>query len=103
MLFESKATRENRKRALALHGMTIRYVTERLGQEELVLGRSGVVSVRAGELIVSSSRKTIFRASLKGLRVSYLMSGDGAILAGRDTESGRDAREITIHFVDYIK
>ena len=103
MLFESKATRENRKRALALHDMTIRYVTERLGQEELVLGRSGVVSVRAGELIVSSSRKTIFRASLKGLRVSYLMSGDGAILAGRDTESGREAREITIHFVDYIK
>ena len=32
MLFESKATRENRKRALALHGMTIRYVTARAGR-----------------------------------------------------------------------
>lgn len=103
MLFESKATRENRKRALALHGMTIRYVTERIGQEELVLGRSGVVSVRAGELIVSASRKTIFRSTIKGLRVSYLMSGDGAILSGRDTENGMKTREITVHFVDYIK
>ena len=103
MLFESKATRENRKRALALHGMTIRYVTERMGQEELVLGRSGVVSVRAGELIVFASRKTIFRSPLKGVCVSYLMSGDGAVLTGKDTESGRETREITVHFVDYIK
>lgn len=103
MLFESKASRDNRKRALALHGMSIRYVTERAGQEELVLGRSGVVSIRAGELIVSASRKTIFRSPLKGLLVSYLMSGDGAILIGRDIESGRETREITVHFVDYIK
>ena len=103
MLFGNKKARENRKRALALHGMTIRYVTERQNEEELVLGRAGVVSVRAGEMIVSSSRKTVFRSPVKGLRVSYLMSGDGAVLCGSDTENGGVPREITVHFVDYIK
>lgn len=103
MLFVSRDTRDNRKRALALHGMTIRYVTTREGKEDLVLGRSGVVSVHADEIIVSSSKKTVFRSPIKGLRVSYLMSGDGAILCGTDTENGGEEREITVHFVDYIK
>ena len=103
MLFGNREARENRKRALALHGMTIRYVTMRQGEDELVLGRAGVVSVRAEEVIVSSSQKTVFRSPLKGLRVSYLMSGDGAILCGTDTENGGAVREITVHFEDYIK
>lgn len=103
MLFGNREARENRKRALALHGMTIRYVTTRHGEDELVLGRAGVVSVRADEVIVSSSQKTVFRSPLKGLRISYLMSGDGAILCGADTENGGTVREVTVHFVDYIK
>lgn len=103
MLFGNKEARENKKRALALHGMTIRYVTTRQGEDELVLGRAGVVSIRSNEIIVSSSKKTVFRSPVKGLRVSYLMSGDGAILCGADTENGGIVREITVHFVDYIK
>ncbi len=94
---------QNKKRALALHGLTIRYVTEMRDGEELVLGRKGVLSVHDGEIIVLSSGETVFRSPLAGLSVSYLMSGDGAILKGDNRETGQRDQEITVHFVDVIK
>lgn len=103
MLFGRRRAREDERRARALHGKTIRYVTARSGTDDLVLGRAGVVSVHGGELIVLASSQTVFRASLDTITVSYLLSGDGAVLRGRDMEHGAAEREITVHFVDYIK
>lgn len=103
MLFGRRRAREDERRARALHGKTIRYVTERSGTDDLVLGRAGVVSVHGGELIVLASSHTVFRTPLDTISVSYLLSGDGAVLRGRDMEHGDAEREITVHFVDYIK
>lgn len=94
---------ENRERAKALHGKCIRYATERRGEEEYVLGRSGVISIRGEEVIVSASSKTVFRVSIRDVNVSYLLSGDGVILRGRNLEAAGAEQEITVHFVDYIK
>ena len=104
----SKAQREGtvayrRKMAAELHGMPVRYVTERTEDNDDVVGRGGHMSVYEDELILDSSGDTIFRARVSELDASYLMSGDGVILKGPNLlENGRE-RTLTVHFVYYRK
>ncbi len=98
---ESKKYRQSR--AEALHGLVIRYVTERHGDNDDVIGRGGNISVRNGELIVLSSGETVFRAKTEELDASTLMSGDGVILTAPDREHGGVVRSITAHYVYHRK
>ena len=97
----SRAYRE--KKAKALHGLVIRYVTERHGDNEDVIGRGGNLSVRAGELLVFSSGEIILRAPIDQLDVSELMSGDGVILTAPNLEEGGRVRTMTAHYVYHRK
>jgi hypothetical protein len=93
----------NKKRMMQLHGKIIRYVSERVGDEEIVLGRGGSISLHDGYLIVLSSQEIIFRSCTEDTQISYLMSGDGVLIHGKNLEQdGRD-QTITAYFVDYIK
>ena len=92
-----------RKMAEQLHGMPVRYVTERREDNDDVVGRGGHMSVYEDELILDSSGDTIFRANVCELETSYLMSGDGVILKGKNLlEDGR-MRTLTVHFVYHRK
>ena len=71
-----------RERAAELHGLAIRYVTERINGEDLVAGRGGCLSVRNGELILLSSEK--IRLGVSGV-------GDGR--SGRQLSSGAGCAE----------
>ncbi len=93
----------NRKMAEELHGLPVRYVTERKEDNDDVVGRGGHMSVYGDEFILDSSGDTIFRARVTELSVSYLMSGDGVILKGANLlENGRE-RTLTVHFVYHRK
>ena len=98
---KSRAYRE--KKARALHGLVIRYVTERHGDNEDVIGRGGNLSVRAGELLVFSSGEILLRAPIAELDVSELMSGDGVILTAPNLEEGGRVRTMTAHYVYHRK
>ena len=98
---KSRAYRE--RKALALHGLVIRYVTERHEDNEDVIGRGGNLSVRAGELIVFSSGEILLRAPIAELDVSELMSGDGVILTAPNLEEGGRVRTMTAHYVYHRK
>ncbi len=97
----SKKDRINR--ANALHGQTIRYVSEMKDGVENIVGRVGNASVRNGELLIFSSNDVIFRSPCVEVETADLLSGDGVVLRGPDSVSGLPRRTITIYFVDYHK
>ena len=103
-LSDKPGSRKDRiRRANALHGQTIRYVSEMENGVETIIGRGGNASVRAGELLIFSSDEVIFRAPCEEVQTADLLSGDGVVLKGSDTVSGLPERTITVYFVDYRK
>ncbi|MBO7292350.1 MAG: hypothetical protein J6V07_00265 [Clostridia bacterium] len=90
-------------RAVRLHGLTIRYVTERHDDNEDVIGRGGNLSVHGDELLVFSSGEILLRAKVDELDVSELMSGDGVILTAPNLEEGGRVRTMTAHYVYHRK
>lgn len=99
----TKSRRYRAARAARLHGLVIRYVTERHGDNEDVIGRGGNLSVRGGELLVFSSGEVLLRAPVNELDVSELMSGDGVILTAPNLEEDGRMRTITAHYVYHRK
>ncbi len=92
-----------RERAKRLHGLVIRYVTERHGDNEDVIGRGGNLSIHNDELLVFSSGEILLRAKVDELDVSELMSGDGVILTAPNLEEEGRVRTMTAHYVYHRK
>ena len=92
-----------RERAARLHGLVIRYVTERHGDNEDVIGRGGNLSIHKDELLVFSSGEILLRAKVDELDVSELMSGDGVILTAPNLEEDGRVRTMTAHYVYHRK
>lgn len=91
------------EKALALHGLVIRYVTERHDDNEDVIGRGGNLSIHGDELLVFSSGEILLRAKIAELDVSELMSGDGVILTAPNLEEDGRVRTMTAHYVYHRK
>ncbi len=81
-----------------LNGMSLKCVTERINGIEEIIGKSGSITVRNGELIVYSSMDVVFRCDVMELVGSELMSLDGAILTAPDKEHGGEVRSIVAHY-----
>ncbi len=91
------------KRAQMLHGLTIRYVTERREENDDVIGRGGNLTVHGDEFLVFSSGEILLRADIAALEISELMSGDGVILTAPNLEEGGRVRTMTAHYVYHRK
>ena len=98
---KSAVARKNR--ALELHGQAIRYVTERVDENDNVVGRGGSISVRNGQLLLFSSDKILLRADISSLDASYLLSGDGVVLTAPNLEENGKERRYIAYFVYYRK
>lgn len=91
------------ERARELHGLAVKYVTERNGDNDDVIGRGGSLSVHEDKFIVDSSGKRLFMCEIRCLDSSFLMSGDGVIISGPDLLNNGLYRCITVHFVYHRK
>lgn len=80
---------------------SIRYVSEREGDMDIIIGRDGGFNIRNGEFIVSADNHVIFRAKVDDLQASELMSLEGAILTAPDLEHGGEMRTIIAYYVYY--
>lgn len=100
--FLKSKKKKTAEKVRSLHGMSIRYVTERRNDNDDVIGRGGSLSVREEELLVFSSGEILFRFPVSQVRASDLMSGDGVVLEGYDLLSGGE-RRIIAYFVYYRK
>ncbi len=105
-LLSSKNPRSKRYRATMaaeLHGQAIRYVTERNGDTDEIVGRGGAISVRDGELFLFSSEEILLRARVEDLEAGYLLSGDGVVLTAPNIEEKGKKRSLVAYFVYYRK
>jgi hypothetical protein len=97
------AKASGKKRAAELHGQAIKYVTERVDDNDNVVGRGGSISLRNDELLLFSSDKILLRADASALEASYLLSGDGVVLTAPNKEEGGRMRSYIAYFVYYRK
>ena len=86
-------------------GYPIKYITEKHGDNEDVIGRSGSLNIKreTDELIVSTPSETILKCDIDDLQAWILMSGDGVVITAPDKEHGGAERTITVHDVYYRK
>lgn len=84
-------------------GHHIKYVTERHGEVDDVIGRDGALALRNDELIVFASQDILFRTDIATLNASELLSKDGVIISGPDKEHGGVERTIIVYYVYYRK
>ena len=92
-----------REMAEKVAGKHIKYVSERQDGIDVILGKDGSLSIRAGKLIVSAAGQTdiIFRGEITELKISELMSLDGAVIVGPDLEHGGIERTIIAYYKYY--
>ena len=94
---DTPAFRMEMAKKIAFH--RLRYVTEREGETEIVIGRDGGFNIRNGEFIVSADNRVIFRCNIKDMQASELLSKEGAILTAPDLENGGAVRTIVVYYV----
>ncbi len=94
---DTPAFRMEMAKKIAFH--RLRYVTEREGETEIVIGRDGGFNIRNGEFIVSADNRVIFRCNIKDMQASELLSKEGAILTAPDLENGGNVRTIVVYYV----
>ncbi len=91
------------ERAKELHGQPLQYVTERVNGNDNVIGRGGALAIHNDQFIVDSSGERVFVCDIKDLDISWLMSGNGAVLKGPNLLDNSNVHVITVHFVYYRK
>ena len=92
-----------RQMAERVAGQSIKYTTERVGDVDLVIGRSGALILRNDELIVYASQDVVFRANVTELSISELMSRDGVILTGPDRSQDGRVRTVIAYYTYYLR
>lgn len=85
------------EQAKKLSGAHLHYVTEKTEDDELVLGKGGCVALNGGELIVLCADQIVYRGPARETEISDLLSGNGVVLRGADSETGRE-RTLILHF-----
>lgn len=92
-----------REKALSVNGKHIRYVTEKIGEVDEVIGRNGGLNIRDDTMILYASANVVFRCKLDELQVWELLSKDGVVLTGPDLENGGRVRTVIAYYVYYRK
>ncbi len=102
-LFKAKegSLRFKQEMADRMNGRHIKYVTERVDDQDIVIGHDGCIAVRNGELIVLSDGVEKFRVVIAEMTASELMSLEGIILSGPDIVSGGKERTVIAYYKYY--
>ena len=81
----------------------IKYVSERQEGIDTILGKNGSISLRDGCLLIHAEgvRDILFRGEIASLKISELMSLDGAVIQGPDLEHGGEVRTLVAYYVYY--
>ena len=79
----------------------IRYVTEKRGEVDEVIGRNGGLNIRDDELLVFASSDVILRCKIEEMQAWELLSKDGVVITAPDLEHGGVERTIIVYYVYY--
>lgn len=100
-----KSPRYRRDFAKELNGLHIKYVTERINDNDDVIGKDGALIVKedVDEFLVYASTEVLFRAKIPELAAWQLLSGDGVVLTAPDIEHGGVERTIIAYYTYHRK
>lgn len=82
-------------------GHHVRYVTEKRGDVDEVIGREGALNMRDGELLVFASADILMRCDIEQMQAWELLSKDGVVITAPDKEHGGVERTIIVYYVYY--
>ncbi len=91
-----------RAQAEKFTNLIIESVTERIDNEEILVGKAGSTSTRLDRFIICSEGRVVFEGDIYEISISELMSRNGIIVQGWDYETGRE-RVVVAHFLYYRK
>ena len=97
--------RFRREMARRISGQHIKYITERNGDNDEVIGRSGSLNIKEDTYFIVSTptEGTILRCLIDDMQAWELMSHDGVVITAPDLEHGGIERTIVVHYVYYRK
>ena len=84
-------------------GHHIRYVTEKQGEVDEVIGREGGLNIRDDEFIVYASHDILFRCKIEQMQAWELLSKDGVVITAPDLQHDGRERTIIVYYVYYRK
>ena len=96
---DTAAFRAQMAKKIAAH--RLRYITERDGETDIIIGRDGGFNIRGDEFIISADNRVGFRCRIPEMQASELMSLEGAIITAPDLESGGRIRTVIAYYVYY--
>ena len=96
---ESPAFRWKMARQICNHH--VRYVTEKIGGVDEVIGRDGALNIRDDELLVFASSDVLMRCRVEEMQAWELLSKDGVVITAPDLEHGGVERTIMVFYVYY--
>ena len=79
----------------------VRYITEKNGEVDEVIGREGSLNIKDDELLVFGSGDILMRCKIENMQAWELLSKDGVVLTGPDLEHGGVVRTIIAFYVYY--
>lgn len=102
-LFKAKegSLRFKQEMAERMNGRHIRYVTERIDDQDIVIGHDGCLALRNGEFTVLSDGVEKFKCLVSEMTASELMSLEGVILTGPDIVSDGKERTVIAYYKYY--
>ena len=109
-LFErlTKSKNPNSKRykydmAKQICGHHVRYITEKRGEVDEVIGREGSLNIKDDELLVFGSGDILMRCKIENMQAWELLSKDGVVITAYDDAHGGIERTIIVYYVYYRK
>ena len=109
-LFEklTKSKNPNSKRykydmARQICGHHVRYITEKVGEVDEVIGREGSLNIKDDELLIFGSGDILMRCRIENMQAWELLSKDGVVITAPDDAHGGIERTVIVYYVYYRK
>lgn len=105
-LFKSKNTDSKRYKydmAKQICGHHVKYITEKKGDVDEVIGRDGSLNIKNDELLVFGSGDILMRCKIENMQAWELLSKDGVVITAPDDAHGGIERTIIVYYVYYRK
>ena len=84
-------------------GHHVRYITEKNGDVDEVIGREGSLNIKDDELLVFGSGDILMRCKIENMQAWELLSKDGVVITAPDDAHGGIERTIVVYYVYYRK
>ncbi|MFT3950690.1 MAG: hypothetical protein QM689_01785 [Oscillospiraceae bacterium] len=100
MFFQKKKPEETELKQLrSFHGKRLSYVSERTPDGELVLGKTGGISITDTDIVLVCDGHEVFRCAIRGAVAAELMSGNGMDIKGLDAAGAK--RHVVAYYSRY--